>query len=87
MMFEYTGCQMNDVKHSRFCKVVENRMEVLINDFYKLGNCASKASYDYTDAEVAQIFGELERQINLLKDRFNGKKAFSLSETDRTSIG
>lgn len=73
---------MNEVKHDRFCKVVEKRMEMLINDFYKLGNCASKVSYDYTDTEVEQIFEELHRQIAILRDRFNGKKAFSLSETD-----
>lgn len=73
---------LNEVKHDRFCKVVEKRMEMLINDFYKLGNCASKVSYDYTDTEVEQIFEELHRQIAILRDRFNGKKAFSLSETD-----
>ena len=73
---------LNEVKHDRFCKVVEKRMEMLINDFYKLGNCASKVSYDYTDTEVEQIFEELHRQIAILRDRFNGKKAFSLSEPD-----
>ena len=73
---------LNEVKHDRFCKVVEKRMEMLINDFYKLGNCASKVSYDYTDTEVEQIFEELHRQIAILRDRFNGKKAFSLSEMD-----
>ena len=46
---------MDEVKHERFRKVVEKRMEVLINDFYKLGNCASKVSYEYTDSEVRQI--------------------------------
>lgn len=70
---------MNEVKHDRFCKVVEKRMEILINDFYKLGKCAAKASYDYTDVEVDKIFDELDRQIELLRDRFSGKKAFSLS--------
>ena len=70
---------MDEVKHNRFRKVAEKRMEVLIVDFYKLGNCASKVSYDYTDAEVEQIFDELEHQIKVLRDRFNGKKAFSLS--------
>ena len=50
---------MNEVKHERFLKVVEKRMEVLINDFYKLGNCASKVSYEYTESEVNQIFERL----------------------------
>ena len=49
---------MDEVKHNRFVKVAEKRMEVLINDFFKLGNCASRVSYDYTDDEVKAIFDE-----------------------------
>lgn len=73
---------LDEVKHNRFCKVVEKRMEVMIADFTKLGNCASKISYDYTDAEVEKIFHELEHQIEILRDRFNGKKQFSLSDIE-----
>lgn len=72
---------MDEVKHERFRKVVEKRMEVLINDFYKLGNCSSKVSYDYTDSEVKQILDEIDRQRELLKERFDGKKRFSLYPT------
>lgn len=46
---------MDKTKHDRFVRVAEKRMEVLINDFYKLGNCASRFSYDYTDEEVEKI--------------------------------
>ena len=70
---------MNEVKHERFLKVVEKRMEVLINDFYKLGNCASKVSYEYTESEVNQIFEEIDRQRNILKKRFEGKQRFTLT--------
>ena len=70
---------MNDMKHERFCRVAEKRMEILINDFHKLGSCASKVSYDYDDEEVEKIIKELENQILLLRERFSGKKQFSLS--------
>lgn len=70
---------MDEVKHNRFVKVVEKRMEVLINDFYKLGNCASRVSYDYTEDEVNLIFEELENQISNLRERFAGRKRFSLT--------
>lgn len=73
---------MNTVKHDRFIKIVEKRMDVLINDFWKLGNCASKVSYEYTDTEIDQIFLELNHQIELLRDRFNGKKSFTLTPSD-----
>ena len=73
---------MDEVKHNRFVKVAEKRMEVLINDFYKLGNCASRASYDYTDDEVKAIFDELDKQISSLRERFAGHKRFSLSKEE-----
>ena len=57
-------------------------MEVLINDFYKLGNCASRVSYDYTDDEVKAIFDELDKQISSLRERFAGQKRFSLSKEE-----
>ncbi len=53
-------------------------MEKLIAAFELLGNCSSLVSYEYTDADVAAIFEEIERQTQILRDRFAGKKAFSL---------
>lgn len=76
---------MDEVKHNRFVKVVEKRMEVMINDFYKLGNCSSRVSYDYTEDEVNMILEELEKQISILRERFAGRKRFSL--TDETIGG
>lgn len=71
---------MDEVKHNRFIKVAERRMESLIAAFERLGKCASKVSYDYTDAEVAQIIEELHRQIEFLQQKFAGKKAFELKD-------
>ena len=71
---------MNEKKHARFVRVATQRVNQIVADFEKLGNCASKVSYDYTDAEVEQIFNELENQMAILKDQFAGKKSFSLSE-------
>lgn len=71
---------MNEQKHTRFIRMATRRVNQIVADFEKLGNCASKASYDYTDVEVELIFKELEDQMAILKDRFAGKKSFSLSE-------
>lgn len=70
---------MDEKKHERFCRVVEKRMEILIQDFQKLGNCASKISYEYSEKEVEQIFKELELQLTLLRERFEGKRRFTLN--------
>jgi len=69
---------MIETKHERFRRIVEKRMTAIIADFKLLGNCASKSSYEYTDNEVQQIFDELERQMQILRERFSGKRRFSL---------
>ena len=76
---------MNEKKHERFIKVAGHRMDLLICDFLKLGNCASKNTYEYTAEEVALIFEELERQIRLLREKFEGKKIFSLRSAPEDS--
>lgn len=76
---------MNEKKHERFIKVAGHRMDLLICDFRKLGNCASKNTYEYTAEEVALIFEELERQIRSLREKFEGKKIFSLRSAPEDS--
>ena len=76
---------MNEKKHVRFLKVAGHRMDLLICDFRKLGNCASKNNYEYTEREVELIFEELERQIRLLRVKFEGKKKFSLRSAPEDS--
>ena len=56
---------MNEKKHERFIRIVERRMDVLINDFEKLGNCASKVSYDYTEEEVTRIVEDVYKRQGL----------------------
>ena len=76
---------MNEKKHERFLKVAGHRRDLLICDFRKLGNCASKNNYEYTEREVELIFEELERQIRLLRVKFEGKKKFSLRSAPEDS--
>lgn len=41
-----------------------------------------REAYEYTDVEVTAIFEEIGRQTQILKDRFAGKKAFTLEHKD-----
>ena len=36
------------------------------------------SAYEYSEEELQQIYDELEFQMSRLKERFNGKQAFSL---------
>ena len=67
-------------KHERFVRIATARVNNLVDAFEKLGNCSSKATYEYSDEEVAKILEEVDRQTELLRDRFRGKKMFSLTE-------
>lgn len=73
---------MIETKHERFRRIVEKRMTAIIADFKLLGNCGSKPSYEYTDNEVQQIFDELEHQMQILRERFSGKRRFSLQSNE-----
>ena len=37
-----------------------------------LGNCSSKANYEYTEEDVKQIFSALEKELKITKNRFMG---------------
>ena len=76
---------INENKHQRIIKVAGHLKDQMICDFRKLGNCASKNTYEYTAEEVALIFEELERQIRLLREKFEGKKIFSLRSAPEDS--
>ena len=76
---------MNEVKHERFRRIVEKRMTGIIKDLKKLGNCAEPASYEYTEREAEQIIAELELQIFHLRERFAGRKRFSLRNEDNAA--
>ncbi len=71
---------MDEKKHERFCKIAERRVNQIIDDMEKLGNCSAKASYDYTEAEVNLIIEALEKEIVRLRERFDGKTSFTLRD-------
>lgn len=71
---------MDEKKHERFCKVAERRVNQILEDMEKLGNCSAKASYDYTEEEVERIIGALEQGITCLRERFAGKTSFTLHD-------
>ena len=37
-----------------------------------LGNCSSKANYEYTDEDIKKIFNALEKELKNTKNRFLG---------------
>ena len=57
-------------KQDRFKKITAARAKK-INDMLRLiGNCANKNNYSYSDAEVLEIFREIEENLNEAKQKY-----------------
>lgn len=65
----------------RFVRIVERRVNVIINNLDSLGKCSNKRNYEYTDDDVKKIFNEIDKKCKEVRSMFNGKtknKAFRL---------
>lgn len=62
-------------KRERFVRLAEARTNKILEMMRLLGNCSSKANYDYTDDDVKQIFTALEKELKNTKNRFMGIEA------------
>lgn len=60
-----------ETKRERFVRIAEARTNKIISMIQLLGNCANTSSYEYTDKDVAVIFGAIERELKLAKMKYN----------------
>jgi len=56
MTLEDTSTRMRAEDHEKFLKLATRRVNSAIKTLTLIGNLSSRSNYDYTDAEVAQIF-------------------------------
>lgn len=59
----------NDRKDN-FKRLAEARTNEVLRRIKILGNCANRSNYDYTEAEVDKIFGEIEKKVKEVKGKF-----------------
>lgn len=57
-------------KRDRFVRIAEARTNKILEMMRLLGNCSSKANYEYTEEDVKQIFSALEKGLKITKNRF-----------------
>lgn len=62
----------SESKRDRFVRLAEARTNKILDMLQLLGNCSSKANYDYTDEDVKQIFNAIEREVRNTKNKFMG---------------
>ena len=52
-----------ETKREKFVRLAEARTNKIIDMVRLLGNCANKANYDYTEADVQKIFNAIEKEL------------------------
>ena len=57
-------------KREKFVRLAETRTNKIIDMIRLLGNCANKANYDYSEADVQKIFSAIEKEIKTAKTKF-----------------
>ena len=60
----------NESKRERFVRLAETRTNKIINMVQLLGNCSNTSAYEYTDADVEQIFSAIEASVREAKKKF-----------------
>lgn len=63
-----------DKKIERFRRLAVYRTNGVLTRLKVLGNCANRSAYDYTEAEVNKIFGEIEKKVKEVKAKFHFPK-------------
>lgn len=71
-----------ETKKNRFIRIVERRVNNILNDLDSLSKCADKKNYEYNPEDVKQIFNEIEKKLREVKMVFqrsnNSKKQWKL---------
>ncbi len=68
-----------ETKRERFVRIAEARTNKIIDMIQLLGNCANTGTYEYSQADIDQIFGAIETELR------EAKKKFQKVETNKTS--
>ena len=58
----------------RFVRIVERRVNIVLNNLDSLGKCSNKKNYEYTDTDMKKIFGEIDKKCREIKALFGGQK-------------
>ena len=57
-------------RRAQFVRIAEARTNKIINMIRLLGNCSNTSNYEYSDADVNQIFSAIENELKECKRKF-----------------
>lgn len=59
-------------KRGKFVELATNRVNRAIKDIRLIGNLSNRSAYEYSDEDVKKIAKTLQRELDLMKQRFTG---------------
>lgn len=62
-------------RRERFVSLAEARTDKALKAIRLLGNLSNRQNYEYTDADVAQIFRAIDNEVKAAKARFGDASA------------
>ncbi len=62
----------NNIKRERFIRIVESRVNKILDNLDNLGKCSNRRNYEYSEEEVRKVFREIERKIKEIRLQFQG---------------
>jgi len=69
-------------KRERFIRIAERRVNYVLDNLERLGNCSNRRNYEYYEDDIRKIFNEIEKKTKEIKAVFQevpkGKKQFKL---------
>ena len=70
-----------EANRERFVRIVERRVNTILNNLDSLAKCSNRRNYEYTDTDVKRIFREIEKKCKEIRILFDGRgntKVFKL---------
>ena len=83
MIYMKAEANVNETKEEKFLRLASKRMDAIIDDLRKLGNCANRSNYSFTDEQVKQMFDVIAEATESARSRFlpkEGPKPFCFKE-------
>jgi len=64
--------RQSDENKDRFKRLAASRTRNVLRALKVLGNCSNRNAYEYTDKEIEIIFSAIEKQLRVVKNKFQG---------------
>ena len=62
---------MKETKSEKFVRIAESRTNKIIDMIKLLGNCSNTNTYEYSKDDVKKIFGAIEEELKVTKNKFD----------------